>query len=331
MTGRGWIDAVVAAGATAASVVPEPAPRTEHERAGRAELVEDTTLTIRSIAHAGWRPAAAAFLNGLQDWAIVAYDGIVPVLRCWVAAAVRRRGVDRKPRTAHEVGRELAITFPDRLSSHVRAALDASRVALHALDDERWGPPGTALAAARVALETERLRVEREVGAWWAEHAANGEWLVVDGVLSDHARLTSHPRAIGVVKNPGAQYFDGADLERVLTLPALHRSSVFQPAGRGAGPVYAWYVRLWPWEGHDLLHGLVRLECAAERDSLRQADAISSWVLSERAPLAIPGAHWHRLLYPLQDVETYLRTRAPAARPAAAAPPGRLPATPRPA
>lgn len=329
MTGRDWVDAVVAAGATAASVVPDPGPRAGDERTSRAELIEDPTLRIHAVPASPWRPPRTAFLNGLQRWTLVAYDGIVPLLRCWVAAAVRRRGTDRRPRTAHEIGRELAITFPDRLTPGIRAALDAAGVTVRAIPDDRWGPPAVALAAARQVLETERVRVEREAGAWWAAHAAADEWLLADGVLSEHAALAAHPRALGVVKHPGARYFEGVDLERALTLPALHRSSVFQPEARGSAAVHSWYLRLWPWEGHDLVYGLVRVECAARRESVPSADAISAWLLAERAPLTLPDARWDRLLYPLHDVETYLHTRAPAYLRAAAATQGRLPATPR--
>jgi hypothetical protein len=325
MTGRSWIDAVLAAGATAVSVVPEPGQPATAERPGTAELIEDAALAIHAVADGSWRPAATAFLNGLQQWRLVAYDGIVPVLAGWVAAAVRRRAADRRPRTVHEIARELAITFPDRLSPAVRSALEASGALVRGVPDERWGAPVAALAAARQTLETERVRVEREAGAWWAAHAAADEWLLVDGVLSDHAQLAAHPRAVGVVKSPGAQYFDGTDLEHVLTLPALHRTSVFQAEARGSGAVYSWYLRLWPRDGHDLLYGLVRVECAARPASVAQAGSISSWLLAERAPLASPDARWDRLLYPLHDVETYLRTRAPAQLGAA----GRLPATPR--
>jgi len=33
--------------------------------------------------------------------------------------------------------------------------------------------------------------------------------------------------------------------------------------------------------------------------------------LRERAPVSTPDARWDRLLYPIHDVETYLRSRAP--------------------
>jgi len=42
-----------------------------------------------------------------------------------------------------------------------------------------------------------------------------------------------------------------------------------------------------------------------------RADAISGWLLAERAPLATPDARFDRLLYPIHQVEEYLKARAP--------------------
>src|SRR5207248_2693689 len=147
---------------------------------------------------------------------------------------------------------------------------------------------------------------------WRAVGYGGGPGLVVDGVLSDSAALSAHRRAIGVIKSHGAQYFEGAELERALTLPAGHRTSVFQPRSRGARrAIYSWYLRLWPWEGNDLLYGLLRVEARADAATLARAAAVSAWLLRERAPVSTPDARWDRLLYPIHDVETYLRSRTP--------------------
>jgi len=37
---------------------------------------------------------------------------------------------------------------------------------------------------------------------------------------------------------------------------------------------------------------------------------VSRWILAERAPLATPDGRWDRLLYPIHEVETFLRARA---------------------
>src|SRR5439155_7669026 len=73
----------------------------------------------------------------------------------------------------------------------------------------------------------------------------------------------------------------------------------------------SWYLRLWPWEGNDLLYGLLRVEARAHPETVARASAISAWLTAERAPLSTPDRRWDRLLYPIHDVETYLRLRAP--------------------
>ena len=75
--------------------------------------------------------------------------------------------------------------------------------------------------------------------------------------------------------------------------------------------MYAWGLRLWPWEGRDLLFGLVRVEAARRPETLALADEWSRWILAERAPVSAPDARWDRLLYGIHNVEDYLRARLP--------------------
>jgi len=311
---RAWVDALLKAGAVPASYVPEASlGRTDLEGRVEVRLVEDATLSVRTLADVTPRaPAEVAFLDGVQRWRVVGYGGITPIVRAYVAAAVRRRAADRRLRTTHEAVRELAITCRDLLTAPQRRALDVPGLEVVDLPAEELGQPARALEAARLAVERERVRVERSVADRWVGTAGSGEWLVVDGVLSEHARLAGYPRALGVVKSHGAQYFEGEELQRALTLPAGCRTSVFQPARRGARQdVYSWYVRLWPWEGNDLLYGLLRVEAPASEATLNAASGISAWLLRERAPLATPDPRWDRLLYPIHDVESYLKTRIP--------------------
>jgi len=68
-----------------------------------------------------------------------------------------------------------------------------------------------------------------------------------------------------------------------------------------------------------------RVEARAHEDTVRAASRIGGWLDRERAPLATPDARWDRLLYPIHDVETYLKARAP--RDLLSAPGSRLPKT----
>jgi len=73
--------------------------------------------------------------------------------------------------------------------------------------------------------------------------------------------------------------------------------------------VHAWALRLWPWEGKDLFHGLVRIEVAPVNGTPAMAGLLSRWLLAERAPISTPDARWDRLLYGIHSVETYLRAQ----------------------
>ncbi|PYO75778.1 MAG: hypothetical protein DMD67_10550 [Gemmatimonadetes bacterium] len=252
------------AGAVPASSVPDASlGRTDIEEFAGADAVEDRELQVYALAGVpALAPRAVGFLDGIELWRVEGYSGVTPIVRAHVAAAIRRRGPDRRLRTVAEAAEELAITRLDRLSKGVRRALEEHGVRVVEIPAEDAG----------------RL-----------DALGPDEWLVVDGVISDSPALSAHPRTLGVVKSHGAQYFEGAELERALTLPADHRTGVFCPKSRGARrEIHSWYLRLWPWEGNDLLYGLVRLEARAHPDTVALAPAVSAWLLRERAPLATP-------------------------------------------
>ena len=325
---RSWVEAVLAAGAVPASAVPEASlGRADIETFTGADPIEDPELRAHSLAGVqALAPGTVEFLDGIELWRVVGYAGVTPIVCAHVAAAIRRRGPDRRPRTVAEDAEELAITRLELLPDAVRGALERGGVRVVEIPAEDAGQPARALPAARVEVEKARAALERRVAERRLEALAPGEWLVIDGVISDSAALSAHPRALGVVKSHGAQYFEGAELERALTLPADHRTSVFRPRSRGARrEIHSWYLRLWPWEGNDLLYGLIRLEARAHPDTVATASALSAWLLRERAPLATPDRRWDRLLYPIHDVETYLRARAP--RDVVPYPASRLPRT----
>jgi hypothetical protein len=172
--------------------------------------------------------------------------------------------------------------------------------------------PGRVLELMRRAIDGARQALERTIAERCLAALTHDEWLLVDGLLSVSGKLAGHPRALGIIKSHGAQFFDGANLQRALTVDAGRRTSVFRARGGHArNEVYSWYLRLWPWQGQDLLYGLLRVEARADAATVAAASGVSGWLLAERAPLATPDARWDRLLYPLHDVENYLKSRAP--------------------
>ena len=308
-----WWDALVRAGAVPAAYVPPASVgRTDADEGAplAADVVEGREVSTSAVLHHPSPPAC--FLDGIEQWKVVGYDGVLPIVRAYVAAAVRRRGNDRRLRTAFEGARDFAIAPLAAMAPERRRALTEHCPDVVDLSLEEGTQPGRVLELARRAVDAARQGLERELAERCLARLGDSEWIVVDGLLSVSGKLAGHPRALGVIKSHGAQFFTGTDLERALTVPAGHRTSVFRARGGHArNEVYSWYLRLWPWEGNDLLYGLLRVEARAASATVAAASATSGWLLAERAPLATPDVRWDRLLYPMHDVETYLRARAP--------------------
>ena len=326
---RDWLTALYAAGITPASFLPDASVgrlgEPDDETGAAVELIEDEELRVHPVALEP-SPATVGFLDGIQQWRVVGYDGVQPIAVAYVAAAVRRRGRDGRLRTAHWEARELVVAPAGTLDEARRRAI--AETGLEVVTAEVEGPvqPGQALEALRREVHRARQGLERELGRRAIDGMGETEWLVVDGQLAVSAVLARHPRALGVIKSHGARFLEGRHLERALTVPAAHRTSVFRVrGGHGRTEVDSWYLRLWPWEGRDLYYGLIRIEIAAAPDPGARVPGISGWLLAERATLAAPDARFDRLLYPIHDVETYLRSRAP--RDLLAPPASRLPRT----
>jgi hypothetical protein len=322
---RDWLAGLYAAGVTPASFVPDASVGRASERdeapGAEVELVEDAELAVHPVAP-GQPPASVAFLDGIQQWKVVGYDGVLPIAVAYVAAAVRRRGPDRRLHTVDWEERELVIAPPAALRPDRRAAIQALGLVVVSPEEGTAAQPGQLLEVLRREVHRARLSLEKALGERALDRLGGGEWLVVDGQLSVSALLARHPRALGVIKSHGAQFLEGRHLERALTVPASHRTSVFRVrGGHGRTEVHSWYLRLWPWEGNDLHYGLLRIEARPSAG----AASVSGWLLGERTPLAAPDARFDRLLYPIHDVETYLRSRAP--RDLLSSPASRLPRT----
>jgi hypothetical protein len=288
-------------GLTPASFIPEASGGRADEAAIRpARLIEGDRLEWLPVGPAERWPDPLAFLDGVQRTELLAYSGHSPIIVAEIAAAVRERS-HRQLRTILEERRALVLARPEALEAagDVVAGFD-----LVALPAEVAGHPSLDMIQAARAVDKARGALEISVGARY--RARSPGWLVVDGGLTESPDYASDPCMIGVVKSHASLPFDGPDLDRYLRLPPAHRSSMFAPPTRSLAPVSSWALRLWPWEGKDLFHGLIRVEvapgCAPEK-----ADVLSQWLLSERAPLSAPDGRWDRLLYGVHSVEQYLR------------------------
>jgi hypothetical protein len=296
--------AAKAKGLTPATVVPEASGgRMEEASIRPARLVEGVSLRAIPLGAAQEWPAPLAYLDGVQRSEVVAYAGAAPIVAGEIAAAVRERR-DRRLRTVAEERRFVVLGRPTALAA-AGAALDGLEPI--ALPDDEPTHPLRDLINTAEALDRARGALEVAVGDRFRSRSSG--WLIVDGSLSESPRWALDPKMVAISKSHSILPFEGADLESYLRLPAGHRSSIYAPATRSLAPVRAWGLRLWPWEGKDLLHGLIRVEVAPATGSTELADALSRWILAERAPVSAPDRRWDRLLYGVYSVEQYLKAK----------------------
>lgn len=267
-------------------------------------MLEQGPAEGRAVGPAEAWPGTVAFLDGVQQYEVMAYAGASPLVVAEIAAAVMERQ-ERRLRVARVTRRRLVLGRPEVLEDLGDTLTEHEALAL---PDEGPPHPVRDFQLARRAVDAARGRLEVEVGS--AYRRESSAWMIVDGALSESPLWSDDPRMIGVSKSHATLPFSGETLNRYLRLPAGWRSPVFAPAGRERAPVYSWALRLWPWEGKDLLHGLVRVEAAASPATLANADRLSRWLLAERAPVSAPDPRWDRLLYGIHAVEQYLKATA---------------------
>jgi hypothetical protein len=277
--------------------------RTEEATLRPARLIESDGRWHRPVGESETWDVPVAFLDGIQRSEVVGYVGTSPIVVARVAAAVRERR-DRRLVTVAELRRNIVVGRADPLN---RAAGALAGLESYPLDEDVPAHPVRELLEISRLIDRVRGNLELEVGDLYrlGRRPGNG-WLVVDGALGVSPAWADDPRMLGVSKSHSTLPFEGAELEQYLRLPVGHRSPLFAPSGRYA-PVHAWALRLWPWEGKDIFHGLIRIEVSPEAGTSSQADRLSRFLLAERAPVSTPDPRWDRLLYGIHGVEEYLK------------------------
>jgi hypothetical protein len=299
---------VARAGGTAArGTVRRFGPQPVARPFARSAVVEGMEVAALPVGAPQPAPDGVGFVDGIQQYVVDGHIGVTPVVRAYVDAAVLERRAGRLWCVAR-AGAEFLVVPQGRLAPAQRRALEATGLPVEDSDPGPRPHPLVDHGAATQVVERHRAARELEAGRGFLA-ARPGAWLFVDGGVADLAGAPGAGRAVGIVKQHETQYLDGPDLEVALTLPAGSRSSVFTRSGHGAA-THSWYLRLWPWPEEDLLHGLTRIERLASDAALAEAGMVSRWLLAERAPMATPDPRWDRLIYPMHEVETYLRAHA---------------------
>jgi len=136
-------------------------------------------------------------------------------------------------------------------------------------------------------------------------------WLLVDGRLRHNV-----DNAVGLVKELLTQHLFGDEAVALFSLPHNHRTSAFRYQSAGAGDDgdggsrhSMWYQRMWPAEGLDARHALIRIEAGNQVQETVLIDAIASWLMAERIPRATQDARWPTLLYPIHMLELMMKRR----------------------
>ncbi|MEO8478900.1 MAG: hypothetical protein ABI542_04645 [Gemmatimonadota bacterium] len=264
-----------------------------------AEVVEPPLRAIALPVPTPW-DAPVAFLDGIQRTELLGSVGTEPLVGARVAAGVRCRRARILEGAVHRTS-NLVVGRPDALA--VLGELPQGWRAIP-LTEDLEPHPYAIRDAARAAIDRARMGLELDVARLFRETQPDA-WLLVDGTLTISPEWATDPRMIGLVKSHTTLPFAGDDLERYLTLPVGHRSSAYMPPTRSVTPIHAFGLRLWPFEGRDLLYGLLRIERAPTSAALAEADLIAARLFAERAPLANdPRAD--RLLYGVHAVERWL-------------------------
>jgi len=163
-------------------------------------------------------PGSLAYLDGIQQSEILAYDGSAPIVVAEIAAAVRERR-DRRLHTVAEARRVVALGRPSALAAAGDALGELEPIPL---SDEEPPHPLRDLVNAGHAVDQARGALEVVVGDRY--RSASDGWLVLDGSLAVSPRWAEDPRMVAISKSHSTLPFDGADLERYLRLPCAHRS-----------------------------------------------------------------------------------------------------------
>ena len=277
------------------------------------ELIEGESFQALQVTDQRSRGASGftAFLDGTQDVRVVNQVFGIPIVWATVSAAVRAR-VNRRLVTwtgaAPVVRRGYYIPFRyvDGLRDDLRAHPQVTDTAK--ADNAGNIPsrhPAALMEAAMQRIQQDRESVEIGLAEEWC--AREEGVLFVDGSLTASQRVSTSPRAVGVVKSHRRLYADGDAFRTVVGLRAGQRSSIFRVAPRSRYPVASWYVRLRPPTGRDALFGLVRVEAAISTEMSQRADEISRWIIAEGSPLALPDGRWDKMAYGIRDTEEFLR------------------------
>jgi hypothetical protein len=290
------------------SIVPDSTATADPPVIAAAEQIERCEL--RPIRLSDPSVGFAAFLDGTQRARVLAWPDGVPYVFGTVGAAIRSRRDrrlitwDQRPAIVeHRFYLPLHYLGGAGIPTGSHPVVDTTSADVGARMPSRH--PAALLERAMQCVQRDRERVEQVLAQQWLDFGDGV--LCADGPLPAGSRTRRSPSIVGVVKTHRIIYAEGAMFPLVLSLRRGERSPVFRVATSAREPVMSWYLRTRDHGGRDALWGLVRIEAALCEAVSERADEVSSWLLAEGSPLALPDPRWDRMTYGIRDCESFLR------------------------
>jgi hypothetical protein len=298
------------------------------ERLENVETIESRPIARRNETQFRW------FLDGTQKTLPVWRVGIVPIIVGIAAAGVLERDDDGASLLLGDTLSEGRTWFVPRYtgSSELDRVVDELEAVGETVVDplERcasedmvqylsWaGNYNRVIINAQQAANEARSKME--LNAAWQWNASVREtqpdsWLVIDGRLQRQYR-----NAVGIVKDPAQQHLFGEEAALLYSLQHGHRTTAYWLDQRKSRreddsqelrnqTFTMWYQRMWPAQGLDARHALIRVETGNEFWETEIIDDIAAWLMAERIPRPTKDSRWATMLYPIHLLELMLKRR----------------------
>ncbi len=248
------------------------------------------------------------------------HTAIIPVHFVVVAAVILQRQERELSLWDQPVIRS-GILVEKSLVPNTHALNEFENLGLEIIDTEGLG--GDYYVLRNKALQkakSMRLEVEDELIRRWrtSDDAQNG-FLIVDGTLMNFRDEENVRHCIGVSKSFGTRYFTTSEHNRILQMQEFQRSWTFRfhhpgdALNLGVRDRVSWYLRLRTKTNADPEFGLIRVEISHSyhNQATDYANRFSKSLISERLPTSYPDSRWDKLLYPIQECESYLSSVIP--------------------
>ena len=302
------------------------APMPEVPKFNKSKIIEGTELECKKVPINSENSGFSYFLDGIERKRVLFNYNFMPVTYGYVAAVIMKR-TDKKMHSINFENKQENLYLPYREFEDSPANyFNLDEFAEYGFTPKNTGTkdkdtgtypqfPAEFERRAHSNIQETRGKLERELALKWVRSGFNDGWLFIDGRLENkNNELLNSTNIVGIIKSHHVYYFDHIEQNKIYTLKKGERTSVFQPVDSSDSEenVFTWYLRLHEDNsGGKIDFGIIRVEIPANRALLGKVDEISSWILLETKPVALPESRWDRMIYPIKYCEDYLKSKAP--------------------